>query len=182
MGSARRSSSRFRRVAKDAARSSAIGWIATAGLGLIGSSFASKTALAAGEFSFSGHQPAWFAIGGIFVFLCAWLAREYYRMILVNRELRASTANSNDAINALRLSEAWLEQSQRLANIGNWERDLASGKILWSDQVYRIFGFKPGSLEIDFQTFIERVHPDDRERIRDRITGAVKIPRRTTAS
>jgi PAS domain S-box-containing protein len=113
------------------------------------------------------------AIGGIFAQICAWFPRLSFRMFLENRKLLAASSDFNDAVNALRLSEAWLDKSQRLANIGHWERDLESGEILWSDQVYRIFGVDPGSFKVDFEMFIERVHPEDREKIRVTVSHAL---------
>ena len=60
----------------------------------------------------------------------------------------------------LRSNQAQLLDSQRLANVGSWDRDVATGKVRWSDQMYRIFGL-PNDVEPVFQTFLSLVHPKD---------------------
>ncbi len=62
-------------------------------------------------------------------------------------------------------SEAGLAKAQRLAHIGNWAWDIASGKIVWSDETFRIFGHEPGSFSASYEKFIEAVHPDDRDAV-----------------
>jgi PAS domain S-box-containing protein len=56
-----------------------------------------------------------------------------------------------------------LAQTQSLAGLGSWEWDPATGRFTWSDELYRIFGFEPRSLEPSFETYLERVHPEDRK-------------------
>jgi PAS domain S-box-containing protein len=60
----------------------------------------------------------------------------------------------------LRSNQAQLIDSQRLANVGSWERDVASGKVRWSDQMYRIYGLADHTQPV-FQTFLSLVHPKD---------------------
>lgn len=55
-----------------------------------------------------------------------------------------------------------LIEAQRIGHVGNWEVDLASGRIWWSDQVYELFGVDRDGFGHNFAAFIERVHPDDR--------------------
>ncbi|MBT7302994.1 MAG: PAS domain S-box protein [Victivallales bacterium] len=55
-----------------------------------------------------------------------------------------------------------LEKAQELGQIGSWELDLRQNSLSWSDENCRIFGVPPGSV-VDYETFLERVHPDDRD-------------------
>ncbi len=64
-------------------------------------------------------------------------------------------------------SQALLIEAQRLGNIGSWEWNVASGRLTWSEQLYRIFGGDSQSLVPTHQWFIARVHPDDRQLVRD---------------
>ena len=64
----------------------------------------------------------------------------------------------------LRASESRLVKAQRLAKVGSWERDLAADRILWSDEMHRIFG-TPGSAPSNFLAFLNCVHSEDRARI-----------------
>ncbi len=67
---------------------------------------------------------------------------------------------------ALAERERQLLEAQRLASIGNWTADLASGELTWSDEIYRIFGYEPGSFAPSVQAFHAAVHPDDCELVR----------------
>jgi two-component system, cell cycle sensor histidine kinase and response regulator CckA len=60
----------------------------------------------------------------------------------------------------LRSNQAQLLDSQRLANVGSWERDVVTGSVGWSDQMYRIYGL-PDDTQPVFQTFLSLVHPKD---------------------
>jgi PAS domain S-box-containing protein len=60
----------------------------------------------------------------------------------------------------LRNNQAQLIDSQRLANVGSWERDVATGRVRWSDQMYRIYGL-PDNTQPVFQTFLSFVHRKD---------------------
>jgi PAS domain S-box-containing protein len=61
-------------------------------------------------------------------------------------------------------SEAMLAQAQRVAHVGSFEWELASNVVTWSDELHRIYGLKPGHFKGTYEAFLERVHPDDRER------------------
>ena len=63
----------------------------------------------------------------------------------------------------LRESEARMEEAQRIAHVGYWERDLETGRITWSDETHRIFGLSPQKSHIDFAAFQELIHPEDRQ-------------------
>jgi PAS domain S-box-containing protein len=73
----------------------------------------------------------------------------------------------------LRKSEERLAEAQRIARIGNWEWDIAAGLVWWSDEVYRVFGFQPHEVDATYETFINAVHPEDRERVRRSLDDAI---------
>ena len=56
-----------------------------------------------------------------------------------------------------------LFQAQSIAGIGNWKYDILQNSIEWSDEVYRIFGYEPGEINIELDRIRERIHPDDLE-------------------
>jgi len=70
-------------------------------------------------------------------------------------ELEASTA-------ALRRSQQRLIEAQSLAHLGSWEWEVATGQIIWSEEVYRVFGREPGDAPVTFESFLQSVHPGDR--------------------
>jgi HAMP domain-containing protein len=60
------------------------------------------------------------------------------------------TARLKETLDGLRRSEAKLEQAQRIAHVGYWERDLDTDLLTWSDETYRIFGLEPREPAITF--------------------------------
>jgi PAS domain S-box-containing protein len=65
----------------------------------------------------------------------------------------------------LQRSEASLNNAQRIAKIGNWDLDIPSNHLYWSDQIYEIFGLNKSEFGANYEAFLARVHPDDRERV-----------------
>jgi len=75
-----------------------------------------------------------------------------------------------EAVRALRRNEAMLAEAQELSHIGSWERDVATGEVMWSAEVYRMFGLTAGT---DNPTpFEEFDHPDDAELVQRTIDEA----------
>jgi PAS domain S-box-containing protein len=68
----------------------------------------------------------------------------------------------------LALSRRLLADAQQLARIGSWEWDLATNVVTWSDELYRIYGYAPGSVEVSYEAFLGRVHEDDRASVDER--------------
>lgn len=71
------------------------------------------------------------------------------------------------------LSEARLAEAQRIAHLGNWEVDLATNKLYWSAEAYRIFGFAPDEECASRTLFMSLLHPDDRARVGRAIQAAI---------
>ena len=65
------------------------------------------------------------------------------------------------------VSERELSNAQQLAHLGSWEMNIQTGKGIWSDESYRIFGFTPGAFEPEFDRFMGFIHPEDRKTIED---------------
>jgi PAS domain S-box-containing protein len=80
--------------------------------------------------------------------------------------LKAEVEERRRATAQLLGSEARLAEAQRIAHAGNWEVDLETDALYWSDEVYRIFGLDPQRDTATSETFWNSVHPDDIERVR----------------
>src|SRR5580700_8244139 len=65
----------------------------------------------------------------------------------------------------LQESNARLEQAQRLVHMGYYEWNLITGRVIWSAELYRIYGLSPQDGPIDMALVSEMIHPDDRERV-----------------
>ncbi|MGZ4999077.1 MAG: diguanylate cyclase [Methylomonas sp.] len=62
-------------------------------------------------------------------------------------------------------SEASLRMAQAIAHLGHWEWDAQSENFYWSEETYRIFGYEPQRFPANYASFLNVVHPDDRERV-----------------
>jgi PAS domain S-box-containing protein len=62
----------------------------------------------------------------------------------------------------IRESEAMLAEAQRIARLGNWQMDLKSGKVYWSDEMYHLFGYRPGEISPSAELFFSHVYQDDK--------------------
>ncbi len=71
-------------------------------------------------------------------------------------------------------SESGLKEAQRLSHIGSWELDLVHNKLNWSDEVYRIFGLDKNEFNATLESFVDQVHPDEREFVREAYTKSIK--------
>jgi PAS domain S-box-containing protein len=65
-------------------------------------------------------------------------------------------------------SEAYLAEAQRLSHTGSWARVFATGEMrYWSEECYRVLGFEPRGELPRFETFLQRIHPDDRAKVKE---------------
>src|SRR6266513_1862833 len=90
-----------------------------------------------------------------------------------NEELHREIIERENAEQKLRHSEAFLTEGQRISHTGSWSWDVSSGKATWSEEHYRIFGFDPERTEASFQLFMETVHPEDRQFIKQKLDEAI---------
>ena len=80
---------------------------------------------------------------------------------------------ARSAEHALRDSEATLRRTQQLARVGSWTLHMRDGSIRWSDETYELFWVEKGT-PISAASFMEMVHPDDREAVRQAWHAALK--------
>lgn len=134
-------------------------------------------ALVHGQGSFPSVFPAGliFAMAVLGIVLVAWWGD---RLILQARPLSAESAvaakETGDgggelvsAEQALQLTRDRLRTVQRIGKIGNWDFDIASDRVWWSDETYEIFGLArntPTFLLGDNEAVLALVHPEDRDR------------------
>ena len=64
--------------------------------------------------------------------------------------------------NRLRESEARLEEAQRVAHVGSFEFNAATGSVFWSDELFRIFGLDPGTFVPRLESVQQFIHHNDR--------------------
>jgi PAS domain S-box-containing protein len=74
-----------------------------------------------------------------------------------------------------RRTQLMLAEAQRVGRLGSWEWNALTDVTIWSDELYRLYGMEPGSFEPKLETWLDRLHPEDRERIRSENDRAVAI-------
>jgi two-component system, cell cycle sensor histidine kinase and response regulator CckA len=80
-------------------------------------------------------------------------------------ELQRAAARHEDADGiTLAQREELLLDAERTAHVGTWTWDLGSGRVTWSDELFRILGLEPGSITPSVEAFFAAVHPGDRAR------------------
>ena len=94
--------------------------------------------------------------------------------LIVSLLLFALTMAQARAGEALRKSEERLARAHEIAGLGNWEHDLRTDRLYWSDEVFRIFGAAPREFSETVETFFDLVHPDDVARVRAATDEAVR--------
>ena len=89
----------------------------------------------------------------------------------VQRALREAAERSDlsRAEEALRRSEAYLAEAQRLSHTGSFGWNVSTGEIYWSRETFRIFGYESAGYEpadkVSTEFIIQRTHPDDLESV-----------------
>src|SRR5439155_7250813 len=81
----------------------------------------------------------------------------------VNEELTKEVIERERAEQALRRSEAYLAEAQRLSHTGSWAYNL-TGPVYWSEENFRIWGFDPQEGTPGRERVLQRIHPEDRDR------------------
>jgi len=92
--------------------------------------------------------------------------------IILKDRVRERTQKLEESNKELRSSKELLQEAQQFAHLGYWELDTISGQCFWSDEMFRIFGFKPQEFKPIFEDFLKLVHPDDIAFV----LNAVKVP------
>ncbi|MBF0277289.1 MAG: PAS domain S-box protein [SAR324 cluster bacterium] len=76
--------------------------------------------------------------------------------------------------NALLQSEQRLQESQRIAHLGQWELDLVTNDLHWSEEIYRIFEMDPNKFKGSYEAFLDTIHPDDRDAVNSAYTNSLR--------
>ena len=65
----------------------------------------------------------------------------------------------------VRGSKQALEEAEQLVHLGHYEIDIATGKAIWSDEIFNIFGLDPNGKEPTVETYNDLIYPDDRPKV-----------------
>ena len=80
----------------------------------------------------------------------------------------------NKTIKALQAKERRLVESQIIARIGQWELDLTTNHLRWSDEIYNLFQIDKEKFGASYEAFLNAIHPDDRAFVDQAYTNSLK--------
>ncbi len=89
--------------------------------------------------------------------------------------LKRAWGTQRDITERKRQAELHVEHDTRLrlavaaANLGTWDWDLRTKRIVWSPETELMYGLQPGEFDGRLETYLSLVHPDDRETVRQTI-------------
>jgi len=55
--------------------------------------------------------------------------------------------------------------AQSIAHIGHWKLDISKNECYWSDEIYKMFGYKAQSFDPSYETYLQTIHPEDKARV-----------------
>jgi PAS domain S-box-containing protein len=70
-------------------------------------------------------------------------------------------------------SESRLSEAQRVAHLGNWDWNIQTNQLYWSDEIYHIFGLSALQFSATYDAFLDSVHPEDRESVKKAVNEAL---------
>ncbi len=79
-----------------------------------------------------------------------------------------------DAAHRLAVNEKRYVEAQEMAQFGNWEMDIVTNEMKWTNEVFRIFNFQPGSMNPGMSDYMSYVHLEDREKVENFFEDAAK--------
>ena len=96
---------------------------------------------------------------------------EPQRLIGINLDITAQKLAEEQLIK----SDTHLKTAQRIGKLGSWEYEINTGKITWSDEVFRIYGIEPSPHPPSYDQLQRYIHPDDWEHFDNTVQTAVQL-------
>ncbi|MEA2314880.1 MAG: hypothetical protein QOI03_1572, partial [Solirubrobacteraceae bacterium] len=118
---------------------------------------------------------AGFAIAGVTALILLWRVMQgAARLSVNNRRLERANDELERRVTQLHRSEARMAEAQEIARFGHWEWDVKSDVVVWSPQLFHIYGLDVGEFTASFAAYLQMVHADDRERVAALIRTAME--------
>ncbi|MFY0713287.1 PAS domain-containing protein [Seonamhaeicola sp. NFXS20] len=130
-------------------------------------------------------NPAiWFAVFGFVIAIVGGWGVWYFagHSVRLNRLINIKLKNQEVQLKSvyeaskykIEQSEENLNKAQKIAKIGSWERDLKQNTLSWSKEMYRIVEKDPNEFKVTQSSFLDIVHPDDRELVLNQYKKALE--------
>lgn len=72
-------------------------------------------------------------------------------------------------------SDTHLKTAQRIGKLGSWEFEVNTGKLTWSDEVFRIYGLEPSANPPDYEQLRLFIHPEDWQNFDQTVQAAMSL-------
>jgi PAS domain S-box-containing protein len=92
----------------------------------------------------------------------------------INENLTREVGDRRRAEGLLRESQDRLQFILSATGVGTWDWNVVTGNVHWSENLQAIHGLQSGKLQGTFATFMEAVHPEDRDRLEQTIRRALR--------
>ncbi|MGA9377777.1 MAG: PAS domain S-box protein, partial [Phormidium sp.] len=93
------------------------------------------------------------------------VAQRTAQLSQTNADLLQEIRDRQRIENALRKNQDRLIEAQRVAHIGNWDYDLATGKITWTEELFYILNRDPALGEPNYEEDLQLYHPEDQKKL-----------------
>jgi len=116
------------------------------------------------------HRTAWVVLAGgsAISFLLLGLIWALSNTRVRSREM------ADRSTRELRQMTERLSLATRTGGVGIWDYDISTGRLVWDDQMFKLYGIAPDSFVAAYDTWRNGVHPDDRERADAEIQMAIR--------
>jgi signal transduction histidine kinase/PAS domain-containing protein len=121
----------------------------------------------------AGHKQAKAEIKRLNEELEQRVAERTSQLTAVNSELTKEVLQRQRAEEALLRSEAYLAEAQRASHTGSFGWSVSSGRIVWSDETFRIFEYDPAS-KPTVEVILQQTHPEDRTFVQETLDQAAR--------
>lgn len=113
-------------------------------------------------------EPLWEELVRLLIFIL--IALIIYKL---TESIKDQQSKINHVNKLLKNDVERFNKVEKLSHLGSYEIDLKTGKTIWSDELFRIFGYEPKGFEPTMEKRIELTYPDDRELVRESINKYV---------
>jgi PAS domain S-box-containing protein len=95
-----------------------------------------------------------------------------------SKQLKKKTEDINRLTEYLKEQQKRFDYAEQISHFGSWEWYIKTGNMIWSNEMFRILGFEPGSFKPTYQKFISSIHPEDSQKVFESIqkTFDEKVP------
>jgi len=88
------------------------------------------------------------------------IAQKGFAIFIYENDTLTSQVNK-ELLHRIRTSEQRYKQAQSISHIGNWTWDIATNKVAWTDELYRIFEVEDLNETITYNKYLSFIHPED---------------------